>query len=158
VQPCNACAKRNATCTYSTSATESDGQPAPKRQMINQPGSPPPSSINVPGKADTELKHPQHIAQGPQLMPKPSIPDTRQLQDVSGPTQQGSAPPLSSVFGHTQGVPDNKRPRAAVPEPETHLQERGTSFGGKTEEAIVESSPRLLEDSTGRICKWPELY
>jgi len=80
---------------------------------------------------------------GPRTTPRQMIPihDPRTLQGVSCPG-----------VGFQEGQ-ETTGQETGCPEPEDHLEVRGTSFGGKDEEAIVESNPRLLEDPTGRVCK-----
>ena len=77
-------------------------------------------------------------------MPKQHIP----------PTQDAKFLPNTSVSNipHPEAQ-EARRHGPVIPEPEAHLEERGTSFGGKDEEAWVESNPRLLEDPTGRVRK-----
>ena len=131
VQPCNGCSKRNASCTYGTAGTGSDEQRSPKRQEIDPLSSLLAASSSVP-------------TPGPRTMPRQNVPpiqDPKFIHSASVPNVQH------------QEAQQAKRQGPILLEPEAHLEVRGTSFGGKDEEALVESNPRLLEDPTGRVCK-----
>ena len=128
-QPCNGCSKRNASCTYGSSGTDSEEQRSPKRRVLN----------HFSGAFASSTATPE-----PRMTPKRTIPihNPSRLHGISVP-----------VIGLQRG--QEAREQAVVfPEPEDHLEVRGTSFGGKDEEAVVESNPRLLEDPTGRVCKY----
>jgi hypothetical protein len=111
------------------------GPPIVPKQNVPQQVPNPPQELN--------LRQEPNLPQGPNLPQEPDLPQESNLP------QEPTAPALQRPPAHA-----TRRHGAVVPEPEAHLEPRGTSFGGKDEEAVIESNPRLLEDPSGRVCKF----
>jgi hypothetical protein len=110
----------------------------------------PSGSVPPPGPPIVPKQHaPQQAPNPPQELNLPQEPNLPQESNIP---QEPTTPAAQHPPAHA-----TRRHGAVVPEPEAHLEPRGTSFGGKDEEAVIESNPRLLEDPSGRVCKWPNV-
>ncbi|KAJ2896619.1 hypothetical protein MKZ38_005409 [Zalerion maritima] len=133
LKPCNTCTRRNLECSYTSNHPEHGPGSPPKRRHIE----PPPAS--TPRASTVEVLPISAWAKAE------SSGETKDLE------MKGTVPMASP----STGVPDLDAPKpisGGLPqEPDFDGRSRNSTISGQDEEAAVYTSPRMLQDSTGRL-------
>lgn len=133
---------------YGTSEDDTDGLlPSPKRRMVD-----PFSNGHTPGPVDKSSPETGHIHPSPRIPQWTSVTDSHRLA-VTDP-QNGDvklAAPTKGLF--PEGQRDAPKAGLNIPGADSALVSTG-SVSEKDEEAEVYNYTRMLQDPSGRLCKF----
>lgn len=132
LKPCNTCTRRNLECSYTPNNPDHGPASPPKRRHIEAPpaSAPPASLAEVPPLQAWDQPAPVETKDLDVKGSGPPVPSSATVVDFELPKPLASAPPREHDF-------DNRS--------------RNSTPSGPDEEASVWTSPRMLQDSTGRL-------
>ena len=135
LKPCNTCTRRNLICTYTANSQDHGLAPSPKRQHIEPPS-------GSAGAASTTEVPP--IVVWDQIK-HTAVKSNVEMQSIGAVTIPG---------GNPLGL-DTRTPVVEGGSQEVDFDRKSGTSGASCpdEEAAVYSQPRMLQDSTGRLCE-----